>query len=297
MRGESEKRCFDIVWNSIYKAATLNKESLRFISRQWPLHERDELIGSVEHYFGLSEDDAKILGRLLQSVIPNPNPSVFPDFVSELGFIEHFQVTSSKTNRKGSVHKKEESHFLEKVEENEKQFKKEMDITPSFGEVKSIHHHFSFPEHSYDFFVESFINTWNHHIKSYEKYQGVKELGVFMIEYQDMALKMCETFGDLKCEVWYGDLLHREERYRYYRLSRDKELLGFIYDFRHIIKFVIMVSGDSVEVICVKNIPELLKLLPYKFDIYVPTIVGRQVSLYGVSVPNIVVGEEEESCD
>ena len=297
MRGESEKRCFDIVWNSIYKAATLNRESLHLVNTQEPMCRSDELLGEVEHYFGLSEDGAIKFGKLLQSAIPNPNASMFPDFVSELGFIEHFQVTSSKTNRKGSVHKKEESLFLEKVEESEKQFKSEMDITPSFGEMKSMHLNFSFPEHSYEFFVKSFISTWNHHIKSYKNYQGAKEIGAFMIEYQDMALKMCEDFGDIKCGLWYGDLLRREERYLFYRLSRDKQLLRFIYRFKDVLKFVIMVSGNNVEVICVENIPELLKLLPYEFKIYSPTIVGRQVSLCGISVPNTVVGKEKESCD
>lgn len=295
MRGEKEGNCLEIICNSIFKPNPYNKKLLYEVSEEEFLDERIfyQQFDAGEHFFGFSEDDTIRFERLLRSVIPNPNISEFPDFVSELGFIEHFQVTSSKTNRKGSVHKKEESLFFEKVEEEEKQFKNEMDITPSFGEVKPIRHTFSFPKHSYEFFVESFTNTWNHHIKSYEKYQGVKDIGAFMIEYQDMALKMWEDFGDIKCEVRYGDLLNSQKRYNYYRISRDKELLNFVYEFKNLIKFVIMVCGNNVEVINIENIPELLKLLPYKFEIHAPTFMGREVSLYGISVPNAVVGKEE----
>lgn len=299
MRGEKEINCFDIIYNSIFMSNSYNKKLPHEVSEKEFLDERIfyEQFGAGELFFGFSEDDTIRFERLLRSVIPNPNTSEFPDFVSGLGFIEHFQVTSSKTNRKGSVHKKEESLFFEKVEAEEKRFKNEMDLTPSFGEVKSMYHNFLFPEHSYDFFVESFINTWNHHIKSLEKYQGVKNIGAFMIEYQDMALKMREDFGGVKCEVRYGDLLNSQKRYNYYRISRDKELLNFVYEFKNLIKFAIMVCGNNVEVINIENIPELLKLLPYKFEIHAPTVMGREVSLYGISVPNTVVGREEENCD
>lgn len=288
MRGESEKRCLDIVIQSVFKNNPLNQKLPNEVSEEDFLEERVlyQQSAAVEKYFGLSEVDAIKIERVLRDAIPNPKISQFPDFVSKLGFIEHFYVTSSAENRKGSFHKKEKAIFMERVEREEEQFKNEMNEKPNFGELKLIHHTFPFPKHTYEYFTKSFIKIWNNHMSSYEKYQGIKEIGIFMVEYQDMALRMREDFGDVKCEVWYGDMLCSEKRYDYYRLSRDVELLKFIYKFRDKINFVIMVCGENVEIICIENIPELLKLIPYKFEIHAPSVMCEQTSLYGISVPD-----------
>ena len=277
MRGKNEKRCFDIVVQSIFTANLFNKKLPHEVCEEDFLKERVlyQQSSAVEKFFGLSEADAIKIEKVLRDAIPNPKISQFPDFVSKSGFIEHFYVTSSMTNRKGSFHKKEEAIFMKRVEKDEERFKNEMNENPSFGEVKSIHNIFSFPKHSHKYFVKSFINTWNNHMDSYEKYQGIKEISIFMIEYQDMALRMKEDFGDIKCEVWYGDMLCSHKGYDYYRLSRDVELLNFVYKFKDKIDFVIMVCGNNVEIICVENIPELLKLIPYKFEIHAPSIICK----------------------
>ncbi|MDE6016977.1 MAG: hypothetical protein K2H41_15030 [Acetatifactor sp.] len=299
MHGESEKKCFDVVIQSIFRINSFNKKLPHEVSEEDFLKERVfyQQPGVVEKFFGLSEADAIKIERTLRAAMPNPKISEFPDFVSNLGFVEHFHVTSSMTNRKGSFHKKEETFFMERVGREEEQFKNEMNENPSFEEVKSIHHTFSFPKHSHEYFVKSFINIWNKHMDSYEKYQGIKEISVFMIEYQDMALRMREDFGKIKCEVWYGDMLCGHKRYDYYRLSRDVELLNFVYKFKDKINFVIMVCGNNVEIICVENIPELLKLIPYKYEIYAPSVMCKQTSLYGISVPDIRAIEDGENCE
>lgn len=299
MRGENEKRCFDIVIQSIFKINPFNSKLPHEVSEEDFLKQRVlyEQFSTVDKFFGLSDADAIKFERVLRDAMPNPKNSEFPDFVSKLGFVEHFFVTSSMTNRKGSFHKKEEVIFMERVKEEEEQFKKEINVNPSFGEVKSIHHTFHFPKHTHEYFMKSFMDTWKNHISSYEKYQGIKEVSVFMIEYQDMALRMREDFGDVKCEVWYGDMLCSQKCYNYYRLSRDVELLNFVYKFKDKINFVIMVCGNNVEIICVENIPELLKLIPYKFEINAPSNIYQQTSLYNICVPNISAIEDGENCE
>lgn len=54
------------------------------------------------------DNDTEIL-KQLNEVKPNPNPSEFPDFLSGDEIVEHFSITSSKENRKGSNFKKEQS--------------------------------------------------------------------------------------------------------------------------------------------------------------------------------------------
>ena len=199
MHGESEKRCFDIVIQSVFTINPFNKKLPNEVSEEDFLKERVlyQQSGVVEKFFGLSEVDMIKIERVLQDAMPNTNISKFPDFVSESGFVEHFYVTSSMTNRKGSFLKKEEAIFMEKVEKEDEQFKNEMNENPSFGEVKAMHRTFSFPKHSYKYFMKSFINIWNKHMDSYEKYQGIKGISSFMIKYQDMALRMRKDFGDV----------------------------------------------------------------------------------------------------
>lgn len=45
--------------------------------------------------------------RLLSIIVnarPNPESSLFPDFLFDGGFIEHFQVSAANENKKGSKH-------------------------------------------------------------------------------------------------------------------------------------------------------------------------------------------------
>ena len=92
-------------------------------------------------------------------------------------------------------------------------------------------------------------------------------------------------------------MLCSHKGYDYYRLSRDVELLNFVYKFKDKIDFVIMVCGNNVEIICVENIPELIKLIPYKFEIHAPSVMCKQTSLYGISIPDIRAIEEGENCE
>ena len=75
MRGVAEQNCFDIV------KCRLDKEI----------------------YFAMSYEDEEIIKKAFSKAKDNPDPNLFPDFIYDDGFIEHFQVTSSyETKRKGS---------------------------------------------------------------------------------------------------------------------------------------------------------------------------------------------------
>lgn len=50
--------------------------------------------------YGFSIEDIQKMESILDSAVPNNESSKFPDFVFKGGFIEHFQVTSSKETRK-----------------------------------------------------------------------------------------------------------------------------------------------------------------------------------------------------
>lgn len=79
-----------------------------------------------------------------------------------------------------------------------------------------------------------------------------------------------------------GDM-REEEKFHCYRLSRDKEILKCVYDYRDWLKYVIFVYCDGFEVIRLDNVPYLLKLLPWEYIVY-PMTVRTVSSLYSQSI-------------
>ena len=125
------------------------------------------------------------------------------------------------------------------------------------------------------------------------KYSGRKDVGVFLIEYPETALAMCENvYSGWIDGMSQGDM-REQESFKEYRLSRDKELLSFIYQQKDAIKYVLFVNQSRFEVIKTDNIPYLLNLMPWDYVIY-PLSVQTISSLHNISIPNITGGEKDE---
>lgn len=242
MRGDNELNCLNIIRNT-----------------------KD--IENPKRYFGFLRKDVEEIVESIKDAQPNKNLSNFPDFICNNGFIEHFKVTSSKETRKGSIHIKEETHFKKKVESEAELIKEKWNQDPNNVKNNSIHWAFNFPEHSYSYLCESFMNNWEKHIASLNNYKGNKSTSIFMIEYTDLALTMYENvFEDWIDGLSNGDV-REPETVEFYRISRDKKLLNYIYQFRNTIKYVIFVYGKEYEAIKLNNIPYLLKLMPWDYVI------------------------------
>lgn len=293
MRGDKELACLQAVRNSIFTINPFNSKSFCDATDEEFSKEHIMYIyhTAPEHYFGMSQDDCIIFENSLRLAIPNPYPSIFPDFVFDGGFIEHFEITSSKSNRNGYDHKRKHVAFDKIAEQEENAFKSAMDETPSFGTIQSKSWSFKYPQHSYEYLVKSFTEKWKHHIKSLSKYDGQHETGIFLIDYPETVLRHNIDF-DVQPERHYGDLLFRDD-YKWYRLSRDKELLNFVYEYQKEIKYVIFKNIDYFEVISTETIPELIKLLPWKYQFY-PCAVTEVRSAYGISIPTEKQGDDNE---
>ena len=175
---------------------------------------------------------------------------------------------------------------FKKLRTKERQLMDEMNEHPESGKIETLTQVFTYPRHSYEYFCTSFKKTWEHHAESLDQYGGCKDIAVFMIEYQEHTLHMCEDFSELKLKekFSYGDLL-KDERYSYYRLSRDKNLLNYIYGYKGKIDYVVMVTDDELpEIIKVENIPELLKLNPHGFLIESAMYMSEMHYFSGMSV-------------
>lgn len=260
MRGEAEQECFDLV------KASLNKDV----------------------FFAMSYEDDCIVKKAFAEAVPNPKLSEFPDFIFDEGFIEHFQVTSSFENRKGSTMAREKSNidrdFQDRANKASENLPKNQ-ITIHSVETPPYWH----KQHSYENFVDSFKGNFTHHTESLKKYGGEKKYKLFIIEYNDSALCMSKKYAsDLMLEVSYGDLLTRENPA--YRLSRDIDMLRFIHANHENVDYVIFVNrngfhGVFVDIIKSENALEIIKLLHEGYEFHCAMVGTSQFGI-GVTVPH-----------
>lgn len=80
--------------------------------------------------FGFSIEYFESLKEIFQKAKPNEKSNNFPDYTFSSGFIEHFMITSSKENGKGSPHKIAIVNF---EKQNEKIAKKLSRDNPSYN--------------------------------------------------------------------------------------------------------------------------------------------------------------------
>jgi hypothetical protein len=284
MRGEQESKCLNIVKGYIFRDKC-KKISDEEIKEDYYQYINDSINTRL---FGLLEKDIIEIITLIKNVIPNNNLNNFPDFVAKNGFIEHFQITSSKTNKKGAVHKRKMSEFNSKVDKEIKQTEEEWNKNPSFDTIRSKDWNVSNPEHNYEYLVNSFKKNWENHIESYKNYHGSKEVGVFMVEYNEFALSMNEgVYNNWINGMTFGDYRHAE-KFKTFRLSRDRNLLKYIKQFEHEIKYVIFVylekDGEKFEIIKLHSIPKLLDIIPWEYKIS-SLIVNTYRGIKNISVP------------
>lgn len=232
MRGEKEQKCLNFVRNNI----------------------------GLENYYGFSKDDKNKFDFCLKSAIPNNKPNDFPDFIFNDGFIEHFQISSGKSKKDGSEHLKGLNTYL-------KNNIKTVITNINNGDYNPYYTTYQYPEHKYMFLKNSLELAWKSHIKSMNKYDGNKSIGIFMIEYQDSAIEMLEnTYSNVKKGVTCGGI-RQQKSINHYSIYHDKRMLNFLYENKETIQYVIYVYNKGVEIINVSNIPELLKHMP--FDYYI----------------------------
>lgn len=293
MRGERELRCLNIVKDAMFckdgkpmQNPFTHKTYLDVSDNEFK-KDRIWFVNSecYKSYFGLVENDREEFESVLRVAQANLDASCFPDFIFGSGFIEHFQVTSSSITRKGATHTRKKREFRRTVDIETKKLEAEWDGTPSFDEVRSKSWAFPNPAHSYKFLSDSFKSNWQHHMESYKKYTGSKQIGIFMVEYPEFALAMYENvYHDWISEMSQGDM-REQEHFNEYRLSRDKNLLQYVYQFKDEIQYVIFLNQARFEVIRTKNIPYLIKLLPWDYIIGPLQQVTTVATVYNISVP------------
>lgn len=218
MRGEQEQKCLNDV-KSILKT---RKNCLGC------LDENDELLVKI--------NEAK----------PNKKASKFPDFIFEGGFIEHFQVSASKENKKGSSFKQALSEFNIQTKKDCEELTKQWlqrDFKPNT--ITTIPHELTFDENKYEYFVDSFKRNFEKHIDSLKKYGEQNKIGVFLIEQTDAMIFIEGSYPSVS-----------------YSLFFDKALLEYIYGFKDILQYVVFTNREYVDLVKIARIPKIMQYVP-----------------------------------
>lgn len=202
---------------------------------------------SKEICLGVSDQKYIELENFLKDAKLNKCSSKFPDFIFNDGFIEHFAVTSSFEGRKGAKQKIASSN-LKSNSKND--FFNKLDGS----EVNTLVNHSStrlFEDHSHNNIVNSIQKNWKKHIKSYENYSTQCKHGIFLLEYIDMNIETGILRENKSVEVLES-----------YRISADKDLLKWIYNFKEKIEYLILLSPLSIEVVRLDQILEIISCIP-----------------------------------
>ena len=194
-----------------------------------------------EIVFSNVDNDAKLL-KYLNEVNPNPYPSEFPDFISNDVIVEHFSITSSKENKKGSNFKKEQNINNKETEAKIKEWQDSCQNLPfERNTVRTTKIENIYTNLSYTNFINSLNRNLSHHIESLKKYDVKDRKVIFLIELQDalMGIYRYNTF------------------YKFYELYKDKNALDIFKQYLDIFDIIIFRASDRVEIIDIKKFEEL----------------------------------------
>lgn len=213
-------------------------------------------------YNGIKFEDIQDLFKALLFAKENPQKSEFPDFILDNGWIEHFQITSSKETNKGSKKEISTADFERKIKNEELEFKKhcELNAVPGFEDCKSWRK--EDVVHSYQSFQNSFDNQLAHHLESSKKYYSNSDLKIFLIEYGDVGLEMIEEFSEKDFEGG-----NRPKHYWNYRIRKDKEMLEKLFSLNDRLDYVIFENHEDVEIVKINKIPEIISDIKYNHKI------------------------------
>ena len=216
------------------------------------------------------KNDMRLLS-FLNKATANPESSLFPDFLFDGGFIEHFQVSAANENKRGSKHNIAVNDFERESKTTFEQERNEFLQSPprknpviGTYDMKVVKHEMACPEYSYENFVKSFKRNFDKHILSLQKYKGDKSIGIFLIELVGANITVMQNGRFLEV----------------YRLAIDRELLTYINQYAEYLKFIIFASADSYEILELDEIPKLLDNLPHGLTFGVGRFINEKLSLF-----------------
>lgn len=179
-----------------------------------------------------------LLIKYLKVVSPNPQTTKFPDFISKDVIVEHFSITSSIENKKGSSFMIEKNYKDKEVKEKIDEWQKSCSNTvyESSNVIENVYDNFT-----YNNFLISLNKNLTYHIDSLNKYDAKGKRIIFLIELQTAT--MCIYNNNVFCG--------------FYELNKDKNALDIIKPFANLIDIIIFRANERIEIIDINKFGEL----------------------------------------
>lgn len=192
------------------------------------------------------------LFKQLTEVKPNSHSSEFPDFISNSMVVEHFSITSSKENRKGSSFKKEQSANVKKTQAQIVECRNSYSNMP-FERNKIVSNTIknTYDDLSYNNFINSLKKKLQHHIDSLREYDIQDKKTIFMIELQDALM----------------GIYRHNAFYKFYELHNDKNAIEVLKPYLDSLDVIIFRAHDRIEIIDMKKINDMYKYSCHENDI------------------------------
>lgn len=192
-----------------------------------------------------------VMETILTTAQHNEKHNEFPDFFFDGGIIEHFEVTASKENRKGSKFRIEDAKSGKETKQlfdGLKQKHLESDFRP--GALSTFSKTDTFDDFSYEAFVDSFKKNAKKHIEALRKSNHTGRV-VFLVEQLDARLSIFEN------NVFN----------RFYYLHEDRNLLSYIRESLKGVNYIIFYSSGSYEIIDLGRVGRLIEKSKDNLDI------------------------------
>lgn len=187
--------------------------------------------------------DIKKITNFFTSASPNKKKNDFPDFVFYNGGIEHFQITSSKETKKGSLFKIEENKNERIKNEYYVSLDKEIEkldnnSSPVFvSNYENVYESFSYVD-----FVNSLKKNIINHVDSLIKANYQNKIVIFLMEQQTARLIIDDGAYPIN----------------FYKLSKDKYVLTIIKEICNYVDYLVYYVADAVEIIDLSKIDDLI---------------------------------------
>lgn len=224
----------------------------------------------VKNLFGrplYCDADRQSISKILNSAYANPNSSVFPDFFCDEGFVEHFEVAPSEEKKKiGSFFRRDESAAKRVAEAEFDNYKKDLEKNkPNSNSISAVVARQCFNKFSYLNFLSSLKRNVQSHLEHAEK-QG-------NLDWKNAAF-LVEQVGGKLC------IYDHNQFAGFYMLHSDRRALEILKACTPLIRFFFFVSVDSLEILDLSKIDDLLRNSSDDLDVRVGRLHKIEAKLF-----------------
>ena len=215
----------------------------------------------LNYFYGFSAEDVDRLTEAFSSLAQNDD-TTFPDFYSSNSCVELFSISSSISERKGSVQMRQDGELRTRIARDDEK-------AASSSDFKRRTYACTHPLHSYEALTNNLQEQVAKHIRGKHACSKTFATSVFVVDLDelDLGCKFCTLeLVDLE-GLQIGDLepvYANGKSHGLYRLSRDRENLEWLAQCVNDVDYIVFCGLNVVEAINLHHVREIVAFLPWK---------------------------------